>query len=101
MFTEILTMFVEAHSQGPEDTRLSKIQVMRQTERTLEYVEIAQNPSFDLPLDDGTRGAYERGSESSVTQTAIAQGWYPNPSNAQQKRYWDGTQWTDQVAPLD
>ncbi len=100
ILTEILTMFVEAHSQGPEDTRLSKIQVMRQTERALEYVEIAQNPSFDLPLDDGTRGVYEQASESSVTQTAIAQGWYPNPSNTQQKRYWDGTQWTDQVAPL-
>jgi hypothetical protein len=27
-------------------------------------------------------------------------GWYPDPSNPQQKRFWDGTHWTDQVAPL-
>jgi hypothetical protein len=35
-----------------------------------------------------------------ATTPAIAQGWYPDPLNAQQKRFWDGTRWTDQVGPL-
>lgn len=26
-------------------------------------------------------------------------GWYPDPQAADQQRYWDGTQWTDQFAP--
>jgi DNA mismatch repair ATPase MutS len=33
-------------------------------------------------------------------ENQIPQGWYPDPSNPQQMRFWDGTQWTDQVAPL-
>lgn len=28
-----------------------------------------------------------------------APGWYPHPSMAQTQRYWDGEQWSDQVAP--
>lgn len=27
-------------------------------------------------------------------------GWYPNPENPYQQRYWDGTQWTANFAPL-
>ncbi|WP_347108207.1 DUF2510 domain-containing protein [Paenarthrobacter sp. S56] len=27
------------------------------------------------------------------------QGWYPDPSNPQQMRWWDGVQWTQHVAP--
>ena len=26
-------------------------------------------------------------------------GWYPDPQNAGQQRYWDGSQWTEQTAP--
>jgi hypothetical protein len=40
---------------------------------------------------------------SDETETASPQpeaGWYPDPSNVQQMRLWDGTRWTDQVAPL-
>ena len=29
---------------------------------------------------------------------AIAAGWYPDPSNAAQQRWWDGTKWTEQVS---
>lgn len=28
-------------------------------------------------------------------------GWYPDPEQAQTRRYWDGERWTDQRAPLD
>lgn len=28
-------------------------------------------------------------------------GWYPNPQNPNEQRYWDGTAWTDHVAPLN
>jgi uncharacterized protein len=28
-----------------------------------------------------------------------APGWYPDPSGANQQRWWDGTRWTDDVAP--
>ena len=28
-----------------------------------------------------------------------APGWYPDPSAPGQQRYWDGAQWTEQVAP--
>lgn len=31
-----------------------------------------------------------------MTQTTPA-GWYPNPQNPTQLRWWDGTAWTDQV----
>ena len=27
-------------------------------------------------------------------------GWYPDPHNPSQQRYWDGHTWTDNVAPL-
>lgn len=30
----------------------------------------------------------------------IAQGWYPDPSNPNQSRWWDGTQWTKYVHPI-
>lgn len=26
-------------------------------------------------------------------------GWYPDPTNVGQQRYWDGTTWTGQIAP--
>ena len=29
---------------------------------------------------------------------AIAAGWYADPSNAAQQRWWDGTKWTEQVS---
>lgn len=33
-----------------------------------------------------------------MTQTSP--GWYPDPEQPGQQRYWDGTQWTDNRAPL-
>lgn len=30
--------------------------------------------------------------------SSIPAGWYPDPSNAAQQRWWDGTQWTEQVS---
>lgn len=33
-----------------------------------------------------------------VTETASA-GWYPDPENAMQQRYWDGSAWTPHVSP--
>ena len=30
--------------------------------------------------------------------TPAAPGWYPDPEQPGQQRYWDGTQWTDQTA---
>lgn len=34
-----------------------------------------------------------------VTQAAAA-GWYPDPENPTQQRYWDGTVWTQHFAPV-
>jgi len=34
-----------------------------------------------------------------VTQTTPA-GWYPDPQNPAQQRYWDGAAWTQSVAPM-
>jgi hypothetical protein len=31
--------------------------------------------------------------------TAIAAGWYPDPSGSAGRRYWDGSKWTEQYAP--
>jgi hypothetical protein len=28
-------------------------------------------------------------------------GWYPDPSNAPQTRYWDGNEWSNDVRPFD
>lgn len=30
-----------------------------------------------------------------------AAGWYPHPSMAQTRRYWDGNAWTDKIAPAE
>ena len=30
--------------------------------------------------------------------SSIPAGWYPNPQNPTQQRWWDGTQWTDHVS---
>jgi hypothetical protein len=35
-----------------------------------------------------------------MTQPSPAPGWYPDPSGAPVQRYFDGQQWTDNVAPL-
>ena len=37
---------------------------------------------------------------SSKRVIGVVYHWYPDPLNAQQKRFWDGTRWTDQVGPL-
>ena len=34
------------------------------------------------------------------TDAHVPAGWYPDPSGAQQLRWWDGTQWTAHFAPL-
>ena len=34
-----------------------------------------------------------------MTNTPVA-GWYPNPEDSSQERYWDGANWTDEVRPL-
>lgn len=35
-----------------------------------------------------------------MTQTPTPAGWYPDPEQAGQQRYWDGAQWTEHRAPL-
>jgi Protein of unknown function (DUF2510) len=35
-----------------------------------------------------------------VAQPDVPAGWYPDPEQAQTQRYWDGSDWTDQRAPL-
>lgn len=34
-----------------------------------------------------------------MSNAGIPPGWYPDPSNASQQRYWDGAAWTDATAP--
>lgn len=36
--------------------------------------------------------------EASSSTPAAAAGWYANPANPAQQRWWDGTQWTDHVS---
>ena len=31
---------------------------------------------------------------------SVPAAWYPDPNNGQLQRYWDGTRWTDNTAPL-
>ena len=35
-----------------------------------------------------------------MTTGGTAPGWYPDPQNEAQQRYWDGAAWTENVAPL-
>lgn len=35
-----------------------------------------------------------------TTPPATPPGWYPDPSGPGSQRYWDGSQWTGQTAPL-
>lgn len=37
---------------------------------------------------------------SSSAHPPIAAGWYPHPDMAQTLRYWDGSEWTDKIAPV-
>jgi uncharacterized RDD family membrane protein YckC len=34
-----------------------------------------------------------------MSSAGIPPGWYPDPANASQQRYWDGAAWTDATAP--
>lgn len=36
---------------------------------------------------------------SIVSRTAIPAGWYPDPEGSPQQRWWDGSLWTDSLAP--
>jgi len=31
--------------------------------------------------------------------TEVPRGWFPDPNDARQWRYWDGSAWTEQIAP--
>ena len=35
-----------------------------------------------------------------MTTGGTSPGWYPDPQNEAQQRYWDGAAWTENVAPL-
>src|SRR3954453_3727708 len=39
------------------------------------------------------------GSRSAMTTSTAPAGWYPDPGSIDQRRYWDGQQWTEHVAP--
>lgn len=45
--------------------------------------------------------ATKRGRETTVIISGQAAGWYPDPSDDQLLRYWDGTQWTGDTAQKD
>jgi Protein of unknown function (DUF2510) len=36
-----------------------------------------------------------------MTATLPPPGWYPDPGGANTQRYFDGTKWTDQLAPFN
>lgn len=40
-------------------------------------------------------------SDGEETKPKAPAGWYPHPSMAQTRRYWDGAKWTDHIAPDD
>jgi hypothetical protein len=39
-------------------------------------------------------------SDTSSPSPNVPPGWYPDPDRPQSQRYWNGTNWTDQIAPL-
>ena len=43
---------------------------------------------------------YPKYDEGMTEESNATAGWYPNPEDATQMRRWDGTQWTEEVAPL-
>ncbi len=49
--------------------------------------------------------AVEAGNSDDLDGDALidddASGWLADPDNAQQERFWDGTEWTDQVRPVE
>jgi hypothetical protein len=51
---------------------------------------------------DGTAARKERvlPPMPEVAQPRVAAGWYPDSQMAGTQRYWDGSSWTDHVAPL-
>jgi drug/metabolite transporter (DMT)-like permease len=40
------------------------------------------------------------GNEMRAAAPSAPAGWYPDPDQVQTQRFWDGTNWTDQRAPL-
>ena len=38
---------------------------------------------------------------ASSTRTTAAANWYPDPVDPSYERYWDGSDWTDYVRPVD
>lgn len=49
------------------------------------------------------RGAVSAGDagENPTSSSTPEAGWYPDPGQPATQRYWDGTDWTDQRAPLE
>jgi hypothetical protein len=47
----------------------------------------------------GGRAYPARMSEEESPRVKAAAGWYPHPSMANTRRYWDGQAWTDRIAP--
>jgi hypothetical protein len=38
--------------------------------------------------------------DSEIPSANVPAGWYPDPDRPHSQRFWDGTAWTDQIAPM-
>jgi hypothetical protein len=54
----------------------------------------------DKPDQFGQSDESEEYEESELIEDD-ASGWLPDPKNAEQERFWDGTEWTDEVRPVE
>jgi hypothetical protein len=54
-----------------------------------------------VEADEGVGGGDSDDMDDDALIEDDASGWLPDPDNAEQERFWDGTEWTDQVRAVE
>ena len=55
-------------------------------------------PASSTHDHDDDRSSTDRGAGSGFSAPVVAAGWYPDPVQRHELRYWDGTGWSHHVA---
>jgi hypothetical protein len=81
-----------------DDDRDSATELIKRLRRRGDITESVGKEIDVLLATSASTTTDQREVTTTSTFTATPPGWYPDPSHRYERRYWDGTQWTDHAA---